>query len=124
MLDVSRQYLFRPFCNHQGKGRRQRLRQDCQQAYGHKILVMEGSVHSHIYAEDVRALLGSTITFELIHPQDFQAALELQKLPGLPMSGSLNLAPAKRSGIQSIATADQRFEPVQSSLVSSPTTTA
>lgn len=124
MLDVSGQFIFRPFCNHQGKGRRQRLRPDCQQAYGHKILVMESPVHSHIYAEDVRALLDSTINFEQIHPQDFQAALELPKLPGLPTNGSLNLAPAKCSGIQSMATADQRFEPVQSSLVDSPTTTA
>ncbi len=63
----------------------------------------------------------STITFEPIHPQDLQTALELQKLHGLLTNDSLNLATAKRLGIQSIATADKSFDTVQGVIVYRPT---
>jgi predicted nucleic acid-binding protein len=73
-----------------------------------------------IYAENVRALLDSTITFEPVHPQDFYVALELQKQHGLLTNDSLNLAIAKRLGIQGIATADANFDRVQGLIVYKP----
>ncbi len=73
-----------------------------------------------IYAENVRALLDSTITFESVQPQDFYVALELQKQHGLLTNDSLNLAVAKRLGIQGIATADANFDHVQGIIVYSP----
>jgi predicted nucleic acid-binding protein len=57
-----------------------------------------------IYAGNVRDLLDSTISFETVQPQDFHVALELQKQHGLLTNDSLNLAVAKRLGIQEMAT--------------------
>lgn len=73
-----------------------------------------------VYAENVRALLDSTITFEPIHPQDFHVALELQKQHALLTNDSLNLAVAKRLGIHEIATADSNFDAVQGVIVYRP----
>ena len=74
-----------------------------------------------IYAENVCALLDSTIPFEPIQPQDFFVALELQKQHDLLTNDSLNLAVAKRLGIKGIATADASFDRVQGFTVYKPT---
>jgi predicted nucleic acid-binding protein len=73
-----------------------------------------------IYADNVRSLLDSTITFEPVHPDDFYVALELQKQHGLLTNDSLNLAVAKRLGIQGIVTADANFDHVQGLIVYKP----
>ena len=74
----------------------------------------------NIYADNVRDLLDSAITFESVHPQDLYVALELQKQHGLLTNDSLNLAIAKRLGIQGIATADTNFDNVQGLIVYKP----
>jgi len=73
-----------------------------------------------VYADNVRALLDSTITFEPVHPADFLVALELQQQHGLLTNDSLNLVIAKRLGIQGIATADKSFDNVQGLIVYKP----
>lgn len=65
-----------------------------------------------IYAENVRALLDSTIVFDPIQLEDFYVALELQKQHALLTNDSLNLAVAKRLGIPNMATADKNFDAV------------
>ncbi len=74
----------------------------------------------NLYADNVRDLLDSAISFEPIHPQDFYLALELQKQHGLLTNDSLNLAIARRLGIQGIATADRNFDHVQGIIVYKP----
>lgn len=73
-----------------------------------------------VYAQNVRDLLDSTIHFEPVLAQDFYVALELQKQHGLLTNDSLNLAVAKRLGIQEIATADKSFDNVQGVIVYKP----
>ena len=72
------------------------------------------------YADNVRDLLDSSINFEPVHSQDFYVALELQRQHGLLTNDSLNLAVAKRLGIQGIATADKGFDNVQGLIVYKP----
>jgi predicted nucleic acid-binding protein len=62
-----------------------------------------------VYADNVRDLLDSTISFEPIQPQDFYLALELQKQHELMTNDGLNLAVLKRLGLKQIATADKSF---------------
>ncbi len=73
-----------------------------------------------IYAQNVRDLLDSPIAFEPIRPEDFYVALELQKQHCLLTNDSLNLAVAKRLGIQEIATADANFDATQGLIVYKP----
>jgi predicted nucleic acid-binding protein len=73
------------------------------------------------YAENICALLDSTILFESVSPHDFQMALEIQKQHGLLTNDSLNLSVAKRLGLQSIATADSNFDAVRGLNIYRPT---
>lgn len=73
-----------------------------------------------IYAGNVRDLLDSLITFEPVLPQDFAVAVELQKQHALLTNDSLNLAVAKRLGIQGIATADKSFDHVPGLIIYKP----
>ncbi len=80
-----------------------------------------GGIQSlNIYAENVRDLLDSPIVFEPIRPEDFYVALELQKQHGLLTNDSLNLAVARRLGLQELATADTSFDAVQGTIVYKP----
>ncbi len=74
-----------------------------------------------IYAQNVRDLLDSPIVFEPIRPEDFYVALELQRQHGLLTNDSLNLAVARRLGLQELATADTNFDGVQGLIVYKPT---
>jgi predicted nucleic acid-binding protein len=76
--------------------------------------------HLRVYAEDVRDLLAGEMTVETVRHEDFFVALELQKQHGLLMNNSLNLAVAKRVGIQGIATADANFDSVQGLILYKP----
>lgn len=73
-----------------------------------------------VYAEDVRDLLGGELNVDAVRPEDFYVALELQKQHGLLTNDSLNLAAAKRLGIQEVATADANFDAVQGVIVYKP----
>lgn len=73
-----------------------------------------------IYAQNVRDLLDSPIVFEPIRAEDFYVALELQKQHGLLTNDSLNLAVARRLGIQEIATADKSFDNVPGVIIYKP----
>ena len=75
----------------------------------------------NIYVQNVRDLLDSPIVFEPIRPEDFYVALELQKQHGLLTNDSLNLAVARRLGLQELATADTNFDNVQGLIVYKPT---
>jgi predicted nucleic acid-binding protein len=75
------------------------------------------------YAEGVRNLLDSALTIVEWQSQDFLVALELQKQYGLLTNDSLNLAIARRHGIQGIATADKSFDAVQGLIVYKPADT-
>jgi len=70
-----------------------------------------------IYADDVRQLLGGGITIEPALPQDFLVALELQAQFGLLTADSLNLAIARRLGINEIATSGKKFDNIQGLIV-------
>jgi len=72
------------------------------------------------YAEDVRALLDSSLLVAEFHPQDFLVALELQQQHGLLTNDSLNLAIARRHGITNLATADRNFDAVPGIVVYRP----
>lgn len=76
--------------------------------------------HLSEYGEIVRDILWGELTVEPIQATDFQVALELQKQHGLLTNDSLNLAAAKRLGIQEIATADTNFDGVQGIIVYKP----
>ncbi len=73
-----------------------------------------------IYAQNVRDLLDSPIVFEPIRPEDFYVGLELQRQHGLLTNDSLNLAVARRLGLQELATADTNFDAVQGVIVYKP----
>ena len=73
-----------------------------------------------IYAQNTRDLLDSPIIFEPIRTEDFYVALELQKQHGLLTNDSLNLAVARRLGLQELATADKSFDEVPGILVYKP----
>ena len=73
-----------------------------------------------VYADDVRNLLGGGLDVESIRPDDFFIALELQKQHGLLTNDALNLAVARRLGINEIATADTNFDHIQGLIVYKP----
>ena len=77
-----------------------------------------------IYAEDIRDILNGKLLIEPVLPSDFLVALELQTQHGLLTNDALNLAVAKRLGIQEIATADANFDPVAGLIVYKPSDTA
>ena len=72
------------------------------------------------YADDVRNLLGGGLEVEMIRPDDFYPALELQKQHGLLTNDALNLSVAKRLGIKEIATAHANFDHIQGLIVYKP----
>jgi predicted nucleic acid-binding protein len=73
-----------------------------------------------IYAQNVRDLLDSAIVFEPIRTADFYVALELQRQHGLLTNDALNLAVARRLGLQELVTADTSFDNVQGIIVYKP----
>jgi predicted nucleic acid-binding protein len=73
-----------------------------------------------VYAEDTRALLSGELDLAPARHDDFLEAVLLQKQHGLLTNDSLNLAVAKRLGIQEIATADSNFDAVQGLIVYKP----
>jgi predicted nucleic acid-binding protein len=73
-----------------------------------------------VYADDVRALLGGELTISEAEKTDFAVALELQRQFGLLTIDSVNLAVARRLGINEIATADSNFDHIQGLIVSKP----
>ncbi len=72
------------------------------------------------YALDVRFLLDGGLHIEAVSPGDFLVALELQNRHGLLTNDSLNLAVAKRLGLQVISTADENFDHVHGLMVYKP----
>lgn len=72
------------------------------------------------YAEDVRDLLDGGLFVENTQAEDFYLSLELQRQFGLPTNDSLNLAVARRLGINEIATADRAFDSAQGFIVYKP----
>lgn len=73
-----------------------------------------------VYAQDVRDLMDGGLSIETTRPEDFLVALEIQEQHGLLTNDALNLAVAKRLGIQEIATADKAFDGVQGVIVYRP----
>jgi len=73
-----------------------------------------------IYAEDVRDILDGRLLIEPVLPSDFLVALELQAQHRLLTNDALNLAVAKRLGIQEIVTADTNFDLVAGLIVYKP----
>jgi len=73
-----------------------------------------------IYADDTRALLSGELEIASVHPEDFLEALFLQKTHGLLTSHSLNVAIARRLGLNEIAAADPAFDSVQGLIVYHP----
>jgi predicted nucleic acid-binding protein len=73
-----------------------------------------------VYADDVRALLGGELALTEAEKTDFAVALELQRQFGLLTIDSVNLAVARRLGINEIATADSNFDHIQGLIVSKP----
>jgi predicted nucleic acid-binding protein len=73
-----------------------------------------------IYADDVRALLGGELALIEAEKTDFAVALELQRQFGLLTIDSINLAVARRLGINEIATADANFDHIQGLIVYKP----
>jgi len=73
-----------------------------------------------IYADDTRALLSGELELAAVHPEDFLEALFLQKMHGLRTNDSLNLAIARRLGINEIAAADHAYDSVQGLIVYRP----
>lgn len=67
----------------------------------------------NVYADDTRALLSGELELTSVHPEDFLEALFLQKMHGLVTTDSLNLAIARRLGINEIAAADHAYDSVQ-----------
>ncbi len=70
-----------------------------------------------VYADDVRALLGGELALIEAEKTDFAVALELQRQFGLLTIDSINLAVARRLGINEIATADAHFDHIQGLIV-------
>jgi predicted nucleic acid-binding protein len=73
-----------------------------------------------IYADDTRALLSGELELASVHPEDFLEALFLQKMHGLVTTDSLNLAIARRLGINEIAAADHAFDSIQGLIIYRP----
>lgn len=73
-----------------------------------------------VYADDVRALLGGELALLEAEKTDFAVALELQRQFGLLTIDSINLAVARRLGINEIATADTHFDYIQGLIVYKP----
>jgi predicted nucleic acid-binding protein len=76
--------------------------------------------HLSAYADELRNLLGGGLAVEAVRPEDFFAALELQKQHGLLTNDGLNLAVARRLGVNELATADANFDGVEGLLVYKP----
>ncbi|MBV8970178.1 MAG: type II toxin-antitoxin system VapC family toxin [Verrucomicrobia bacterium] len=73
-----------------------------------------------LYAEDVRALLSGELTLVETEKTDFSVALEIQRQSGLLTIDSINLAVARRCGINEIATADASFDRIPGLIVCKP----
>ena len=73
-----------------------------------------------VYADDTRALLSGELELTSVHPEDFLEALFLQKMHGLVIADSLNLAIARRLGINEIAAADHAYDAVQGLIIYRP----
>ncbi|MCK9588327.1 MAG: type II toxin-antitoxin system VapC family toxin [Terrimicrobiaceae bacterium] len=73
-----------------------------------------------VYAGDVRALLGGELALMEAGATDFAVALELQRQMGLLTIDSVNLAVARRLGINEIVTADSHFDHIQGLIVYKP----
>ena len=73
-----------------------------------------------VYAGEVRNLLGGGLEVETIRPDDFFTALELQKQHGLLTNDALNLAVARRLGLNEVVTADSNFDYIQGLIVYKP----
>ena len=73
-----------------------------------------------VYADDVRALLGGELALIEAEKTDFAVALELQRQFGLLTIDSINLAVARRLGINEIATAEAHFDHIQGLIVYKP----
>jgi predicted nucleic acid-binding protein len=73
-----------------------------------------------VYADDVRALLGGELALLEAEKTDFAVALELQRQFGLLTIDSVNLAVARRLGINEIATADSNYDHIQGLIVYKP----
>jgi predicted nucleic acid-binding protein len=72
------------------------------------------------YADEARNLLGGGLVVETIRPDDFFVALELQKQHGLLTNDAINLAVARRLGINEIVTAAANFDHIQGLIVHKP----
>lgn len=72
------------------------------------------------YAAEVRNLLGGGLEVETVRSEDFSLGLELQKQHGLLTVDSINLAVAKRIGMNEIATAYSHFDHIQGLIVYKP----
>jgi predicted nucleic acid-binding protein len=73
-----------------------------------------------VYAEDVRALLFGELTLVETEKLDFAVALEIQRQFGLLTIDSVNLAVARRCGINEIATPDASFDHIPGLIVCKP----
>jgi len=74
----------------------------------------------NVYADDTRALLSGELELTSVHPEDFLEALFLQKMHGLATTDSVNLAIARRVGINEIAAADHAYNSVQGLIIYRP----
>jgi predicted nucleic acid-binding protein len=72
------------------------------------------------YSSETRDLLGGGLEVETVKIEDYYLALELQRQHGLLTIDSLNLAVARRLGIQEIATTDSTFDHIQGLIVYKP----
>jgi predicted nucleic acid-binding protein len=72
------------------------------------------------YANETRDLLGGGLEVETVKIEDYYLALELQSQHGLLTIDSLNLAVARRLGIQEIATTDSNFDHIPGLIVYKP----
>lgn len=69
------------------------------------------------YANEARDLLGGGLDVVTVKIEDYYLALELQGQHGLLTIDSLNLAVARRLGIQETATTDSNFDHIQGLIV-------
>jgi predicted nucleic acid-binding protein len=72
------------------------------------------------YSSETRDLLGGGLEVDTVKIEDYYLALELQRQHGLLTIDSLNLAVARRLGIQEIATTDPNFDHIQGLIVYKP----
>jgi predicted nucleic acid-binding protein len=73
------------------------------------------------YADEVRDLLGGGLFVEPVMGEDFHLALEFQQKFSLLTNDSLNLAVARRLGLNEISTADKGFDSAQGFIIYKPT---